>query len=38
MKYLLLFCGTMDGQRAYDALDDAALAARFAEVRRWFET
>ncbi len=37
MKYLLLFCGTLDGQRAYDALDDEALAARLAEVRRWFD-
>jgi hypothetical protein len=37
VKYLLLFCGTLDGQRAYDALDDEALAARFAEVRRWFD-
>jgi hypothetical protein len=37
MKYLLLFCGTMDGQRAYEALDDEVLNARLAEVRRWFD-
>ena len=36
MKYLLLFCGTMDGQREYEALGDEALAARLDEVRRWF--
>jgi hypothetical protein len=37
VKYLLLFCGTMDGQRDYDALGDEALAARLGEVRRWFD-
>ena len=38
MKYLLLFCGTREGQRAYEALDDETLAARLGDVRRWFET
>jgi hypothetical protein len=36
VKYLLLFCGTKEGQRAYEALDEATLAARLDEVRRWF--
>jgi hypothetical protein len=38
VRYLLLFCGTIEGQRAYDALDDAALAERFGQVRVWFDT
>jgi hypothetical protein len=37
VKYLLLFCGTQEDERAYEALDEATLAARFGEVRRWFE-
>jgi hypothetical protein len=37
VKYLLLFCGTTEGQREYEALGEEALAARFAEVRRWFD-
>jgi hypothetical protein len=37
VRYLLLFCGTMDGQRAYEALDDATLAERFGQVREWFD-
>jgi hypothetical protein len=38
VKYLLLFCGTMEGQREYEALSDDVLAARLNEVRRWFDT
>jgi hypothetical protein len=38
MRYLLLFCGTMDGQRAYDELEDATLTERLGQVRAWFDT
>jgi hypothetical protein len=36
MKYVLLFCGTPDDQAAFDALSQDDLAARYAEVARWF--
>jgi hypothetical protein len=36
VKYMLLFCGTVEGQRAYEALSGEELGARHAEVGRWF--
>jgi hypothetical protein len=36
VKYMLLFCGTVEGQRAYEALSEEELSARYAQVRRWF--
>jgi len=36
LKYMLLFCGTVEGQRAYEALSQDELGARHAEVGRWF--
>jgi hypothetical protein len=36
LKYMLLFCGTVEGQRAYEALSEEELGARHAEVGRWF--
>jgi hypothetical protein len=36
MKYVLLFCGTVEDQAAFDALSQDELAARYAEVGRWF--
>lgn len=36
MKFMLLFCGTLADQRAFDALSPAELAQRYAQVGRWF--
>lgn len=36
VKYMLLFCGTQEGQRAYDAMTREELEPRLAEVGRWF--
>jgi hypothetical protein len=36
MKYMLLFCGTREAQRAYEATAPEDLGPRFAEVGRWF--
>jgi hypothetical protein len=36
MKYVLLFCGTVEDQAAFAALSQDDLAARYAEVGRWF--
>jgi hypothetical protein len=36
VKYMLLFCGTPEGQRAYDAMTPEELGPRLAEVGRWF--
>jgi hypothetical protein len=36
MKYVMLFCGTVEDQAAFDALSQDDLAARYAEVGRWF--
>jgi hypothetical protein len=36
MKYVLLFCGTVEHQAAFDALSENDLAERYAEVGRWF--
>src|SRR4051812_26778414 len=33
---MLLFCGTVEGQRAYEALGEEELGPRLAEVGRWF--
>jgi hypothetical protein len=36
VKYMLLFCGTREGQRAYEAMTPDELELRLAEVGRWF--
>ena len=36
MKYILLFCGTAEDQRAFDAMPAADLQQRYAAVGRWF--
>lgn len=36
MKYVLLFCGTMADQEAFDAMSAEELRRRYAEVGRWF--
>ena len=36
MKYMLLFCGTREGQAAYDALTPEELGPRLERVGRWF--
>jgi hypothetical protein len=36
VKYMLLFCGTVEGQRAYHAMTPEELGPRLAEVGRWF--
>ena len=36
MKYVLLFCGTVEHQAAFEALSQDDLAERYAEVGRWF--
>ena len=36
MKYMLLFCGTREAQRAFEAMSPEDLGPRFAEVGRWF--
>jgi len=37
MKYVLLFCGSLADQEAFDALSPDELRARYAEVGRWFQ-
>jgi hypothetical protein len=36
MKYVLLFCGTLADQAAFDAMKPEELRQRYAEVGRWF--
>jgi hypothetical protein len=36
VKYILLFCGYEEDQRAFDALTPDELKRRYAEVGRWF--
>jgi hypothetical protein len=36
VKYMLLFCGTRDAQRAFEAMTPQELGPRLAEVGRWF--
>src|ERR671938_2100627 len=36
MKYVLLFCGTDEGARAFAALSPEQLRARYAQVGAWF--
>lgn len=36
MKYMLLFCGTREAQRAFEAMTPDELGPRLAEVGRWF--
>ena len=37
MKYVLLFCGSPDDQKAFDALPREELQRRYSEVMRWIE-
>jgi hypothetical protein len=36
VKYMLLFCGTRETQRAFDAMTPEELGPRLAQVGRWF--
>ena len=36
MRYVLLFCGTEEDQRAFDSLSGQELGERYAQVARWF--
>jgi hypothetical protein len=36
VKYMLLFCGTREAQRAFEAMTPEELSPRLAEVGRWF--
>ena len=36
MRYMLLFCGSDEDRRAFEALSEDELRARYAEVARWF--
>ena len=37
MKYVLLFCGSDEDARAFEALSPDELRQRYAEVGRWFQ-
>jgi hypothetical protein len=36
MKYVLLFCGTLGDQAAFESMKPEELRQRYAEVGRWF--
>ena len=36
MRYMLLFCGSEEDRRAFEAMSEDELRARYAEVARWF--
>jgi hypothetical protein len=36
MKYVLLFCGTVEDQAVFDALSQEDLAERYGRVGQWF--
>lgn len=36
MKYVFLFCGTVEDQERFDALTPEQLRERYAQVGRWF--
>src|SRR4051794_41788773 len=36
MRYMLLFCGSDEDRRAFDAMTEEQLRARYVEVARWF--
>lgn len=36
MKYILLFCGSEEDRRAFAAMSDEQLRARYGEVAAWF--
>ena len=36
MRYMLLFCGSDEDRRAFEAMTEEQLRARYAEVARWF--
>jgi hypothetical protein len=36
MKYVLLFCGTLADQAAFESMKPEELRQRYAEVGRWF--
>ena len=37
MKYVLLFCGTAEDQRAWDAMPEEAKQQMYGPVMEWFE-
>jgi hypothetical protein len=36
MKYVFLFCGTQEAQRAWEEMSEEARSAQYAQVGRWF--
>ena len=36
MRYMLLFCGSDQDRRAFEAMTEEQLRARYVEVARWF--
>src|SRR4051794_41870907 len=36
MRYMLLFCGSDEDRRAFEAMTEEQLRARYVEVARWF--
>ena len=36
MRYMLLFCGSDEDRRAFEAMSEDELRARYAEVAAWF--
>ena|ERR671932_213755 len=36
MRYMLLFCGSDEDRRAFEAMTEEELRARYMEVARWF--
>jgi hypothetical protein len=37
MKYVLLFTGTKEGERQWEAMSEAQLSAAMAQVDKWFQ-
>lgn len=36
MRYVLLFCGTREDREEFERMNQEQMAARYAEVARWF--
>jgi hypothetical protein len=36
MRYMLLFCGSEDDRRGFEAMSEEELRTRYTEVARWF--
>jgi hypothetical protein len=36
MRYMLLFCGSEEDRRAFEAMSETELRARYGEVAAWF--